>query len=97
MRNEHYNITLKTPMGSKRGELVLEVKSNGLIGNLTVMGNNNHFSKGSIINEKFVFSGKLSTAVGKIDYAFEGIIDGDSLSGMVKTQKVNMLLTGTKT
>jgi len=89
-----YNVMLKTPMGVKKGELVLIPEGDVLNGKLVVMGQENPIEPGKTDGTKFSFSGELKTAVGKMSYECAGNVEGDAITGSVKTKKGTLTLTG---
>ena len=89
-----YEVSLKTPMGLKKGELILNEEDSIITGNLVVMGKENEINPGKSDGENFTFSGKLKTAMGVVPYTCEASISGEEISGTVKTKKGDMALTG---
>lgn len=94
MVSGHYNVKLKTPMGLKKGELILEEQDGTLCGKMLVMGKENPLTDGKVSGDSFTFSGELTTAAGKMAFSCEGSVSGDEISGKVKTKKGDMPLSG---
>ena len=89
-----YEVSLKTPMGLKKGELILSDAEGLITGKMVVMGKENEIDPGKSNGENFTFSGKLKTAMGVVPYTCEASISGEAISGTVKTKKGDMALTG---
>lgn len=89
-----YEVSLKTPMGLKKGELILFDAEGLITGKMVVMGKENEIDPGKSNGENFTFSGKLKTAMGVVPYTCEASISGEAISGTVKTKKGDMALTG---
>lgn len=91
-----YEVTLKTPMGPKKGELVLKEDGSVLTGKMVVMKKENPLGPGTVDGDEFSFDGKLKTSVGMTSYICTGRVQGDAISGEVITKKGNLQLTGTR-
>jgi hypothetical protein len=91
-----YNIIVKTPLGPKKGSIVLSVKENSLSGTIELFGKQNTFDNGTINGNQCSFSGNLQSPVGKVAYETNGTIDGDSLTANAKTKQGDMPITGTR-
>lgn len=89
-----YELILKTPMGAKKGELVLKVDGGSLNGSIIVKGKENPFEGGTVDGDSFTFSGELNSSVGKMAYDTHGIVDGDTLTGEAKAKKGTLKLNG---
>lgn len=89
-----YEVSLKSPMGLKKGELKLHSEGGVLSGGMTVMGKENPIGPGTAEGDNFSFSGELKTAVGKLAYMCEGRVEGNAISGVAKTKKGDLPLTG---
>lgn len=89
-----YNVMLKTPMGVKKGQLILASDGEALTGKLIALGEENCFTNGSTSGDSFTFSGELKTAMGKVAYECAGSVDDNAISGSVKTKKGTLALTG---
>jgi len=82
-----YFLALKTPMGIKNGELVLEELGNVLTGRMKLFGTERGIIPGRREGSRFAFSGEWETAVGVLAYECTGLAEGDTLSGVAKTRK----------
>lgn len=91
-----YQVILKTPMGAKKGELILKNENGILSGSMTALGKSNLLNPGTTDGQCFEFSGELQTAVGKLAYECKGQVKDDAISGIAKTKKGNMALSGKK-
>ena len=91
-----YSAVLKTPMGAKKGELILKTEGEVLTGAMLVLGKENLINTGKVNGNEFTFTGKLKTAVGMLEYECIGSVEGDELVGIAKTKKGNMQLKGTR-
>lgn len=89
-----YDVSLKTPMGVKKGILELSEEGGTVKGKMIVMGKENPIEPGTTDGTQFTFSGKLKTALGMTPYTCEGSVDGDVISGTVKTKKGDMPMSG---
>ena len=89
-----YSITLKTPVGAKKGELILKTDGSGLTGAIVVKGTESPIEAGTVNGSAFTFRGTLDTALGKMAYNAAGHVDGDAITGEAKTKKGTMKLSG---
>lgn len=96
MVNGKYSITLKTPLGARKGELELTGTEEKLHAVLNVMKKVNEF-EGSAEGDTFTLAGVLKTGMGSFDCTFTGTVDGDVLTGTGKSKKGEIALTGTRT
>lgn len=96
MIDGNYSITLKTPMGLKKGELALIGKDGVLTGKMSALGKENEINPGTYDGDNFSFSGELKTAVGRLAYDLSGTADGNTISGVAKTKKGDLILKGTR-
>lgn len=91
-----YEVSLKTPMGLKKGELIINEADGIITGKMVVMGKENEIDPGKSDGNNFTFSGKLKTAMGVVPYTCEASVSGETVSGTVKTKKGDMSLTGNR-
>lgn len=91
-----YAISIKTPMGLKKGELTLAGNDGILTGKMSALGKENEITPGTYSGDDFAFSGELKTAVGKLAYNLSGTVNGNELSGVAKTKKGDLILKGTR-
>ena len=89
-----YEVSLKTPMGVKKGDLTLSDTDGVITGKMVVMGKENDIDPGKADRDSLTFSGKLKSAIGVVSYTCEASVDGDIINGTVKTKKGDMALTG---
>lgn len=91
-----YSALMKTPMGMKKGDLVLEEKDGMLNGKMIFMGKENPISGQAAEGDHFHFEGVLQTAVGRIPFACDGTVAGDVLTASVQSGKGNFGIRGTR-
>lgn len=91
-----YTISLKTPLGLKKGELTLKDEGGVLTGTMSALGKEQPIEAGSCSGDAFSFSGSLKTAAGRLAYSCEGTVEGDTLAGVAKTKKGDLVLKGTR-
>lgn len=95
MVNGKYSITLKTPLGARKGELELSGTEEKLHAVLNVMKKLNEF-EGSADGDAFKLAGILKTGIGSFDCTFTGTVNKNVLSGIGKSKKGEIILTGTR-
>ena len=96
MENGKYMIKVASPQGVKDAELNLTAANSILNAELSMKGKPLPTNAGTINGEDITFSGKLKTPVGKMDYTFVGKVEGDKLSGVMKTKKGDFPVNGIK-
>lgn len=89
-----YSVSLKTPMGLKKGDLVLATKEGTLTGKMIIMGKENPITDGTCEGDSFHFAGDLKTAVGKLSFTCDGSVSGDTLTAETRSKKGNFQITG---
>ena len=89
-----YTLTLKTPVGAKKGELVLEESGTSLTGAIIVKGKRSPIENGAVDGERFSFCGVLETSMGKMAYEASGSVSGDVITGEAKTSKGSLKMSG---
>jgi hypothetical protein len=94
MLDGKYEIIMKTPMGTKKGTVILRVDGDTIRGRLDIMGNSIMLENGTVNGNSFTFRGELKIPMGKVAFLVEGSIDGDRLTAITKTKKGNMSITG---
>lgn len=94
MINGTYDVKLKTPMGLKKGQLVLSSNGEQLTGALVALGQESPFEDGRVSGEQFSFRGAMNTVLGRLEYDCTGSVDGDAVSGSVNTKKGVLTFTG---
>lgn len=92
-----YDVSAKTPLGKKKGTIVLAADGDVCNAKLTIMGKTKDL-KGSIAGEEVTFEGNVSLPfpIGKVDYVLTGTVEGDDLSGVCKTKKFKFDVNGTR-
>lgn len=95
MVNGKYSITLKTPLGARKGELELSGTEEKLHAVLNVMKKVNEF-EGSADGNDFKLEGVLKTGIGSFECTFTGTVSENVLSGIGKSRKGEITLTGTR-
>lgn len=96
MISGRYEITLKSPLGSKKGELSLTEADGTLAGAMKLLGTENTLA-GSLCGDNcFHFTGVLQTPITALRYECVGNVADDTLHGIVKTSKGDFLLTGSR-
>lgn len=96
MINGTYSIMLKTPMGVKKGEMILALDGTALHGSIVIKGKENPFSDGTVDGDSFTFSGELMSPVGKLVYDCIGSVTGDELAATAKAKKGTIQITGNR-
>ena len=92
-----YNVTADTPMGKMSSTLTLQTDDGLLSGSMsTGMMGKAKFSGGKIDGNSFNFNGTMKSILGKMEMSGSGKVDGDSISGEVKTSKGNFSFNGTR-
>lgn len=94
MINGRYSIILKTPMGAKKGRLLIEEAAGTVTGRMTLLGRETTLTRGRCEGDSFTFAGALETAIGRLEYVYSGYVDGDKLSGTVRTSKGDFSIKG---
>lgn len=90
-----YAVVLKTPLGAKKGKLILKSEEDKLTGTMLALGSKEEIQNGKVSDNHFSFEGSFKTALGKLDYQAEGSYKNNSLLGVAKTKKGNFALKGT--
>ena len=94
--NSSYKISMKTPIGLKRGTLVLSWENGLLNGYISAMGYKSPFTDGKTDGNTFEFSGTLNAGFSKFKYSAKGTMTGDSLSAIAATKYGNLRIEGKK-
>nr|WP_319487616.1 hypothetical protein [uncultured Caproiciproducens sp.] len=95
--NATFNVTLSTPIGTKKGVVTFLDKNGVLSGSIRAMGRSNYFKNGKIIGNSFEFSGILNAGFFNFRYTAKGIIDGDTLNAIATTNSGTFQIIGTRT
>ena len=94
MVNGTYEIMIKTPMGVKKGEMILKEDGEKLSGSFVIKGKENSFADGTVSGDHFTFDGELMSSVGKMVYTCEGDVTGDEVSAKAVAKKGTLTITG---
>lgn len=94
MIDGNYSITLKTPMGAKKGKLVMRENEGVVTGRMTALGKETMLNPGRSEGDSFTFTGVLETAIGKLEYVCSGYVSGGVLSGIARTSKGDFRISG---
>ncbi|MEO1136615.1 MAG: hypothetical protein AAFW68_08405 [Pseudomonadota bacterium] len=78
-----WNITIKTPMGDQNGVLTLKQDGDALTGEMSGSSGNAPIENGKVEGEKLSWSTKVTSPM-PITLEFEGLTEGDKISGNVK-------------
>ena len=82
-----YSFSLNTPMGEQKGSILFNQEEGGpLKGTFKSIVGVNEFTDGTLDGDDFVFSFKASTQMGMSTFEVKGTLDGDKITGVVKTQ-----------
>ncbi len=91
-----YSIVMKTPMGAKKGLLVMDESAGVLSGSINVKDRENRFEGGTVTGDEFSFSGVLNSSVGKMEYSCAGKVEGDKLTATAVAKRGTLILNGTR-
>jgi hypothetical protein len=80
-----YDIIAKTPKGNQEGKLVFKTDGSTLTGTSESGGETVELMDGAANGNEFQFKVKQQTPMGKLTVTFTGTVDGDAISGKVKT------------
>ncbi|MCH9274866.1 hypothetical protein JS533_000990 [Bifidobacterium amazonense] len=88
-----YNVTVRTPLGARKG--VVELKDDGgtLVAKVNVKGRS-QTAVGTVDGTMFAFSGTMKTPVGLLDYHIGGWVDGDDITAVCATSKGKFSVNG---
>lgn len=78
-----WNITIKTPMGEQNGVLTLKQDGDTLTGEMSGSSGNAAIENGKVEGEKLSWHAKVTSPM-PLTLEFEGLTEGDSISGNVK-------------
>ncbi len=92
-----YNIMADTPLGRKKITLTMKIDGNSLCGSasMAMMGKAD-FSGGRVEGNSFEFEVEMSSPFGRISMSNSGNVEGDIISGEVKTSMGNMKYSGNR-
>lgn len=89
-----YNISVKTPKGYQDGKLIFKTEGTTLTGTSESAGETVELTDGVAKENEFQFKVKQQTPMGKLTVTFGGAVDGDAISGKVKTPLGQMPFEG---
>ena len=89
-----WRLVLKTPMGEKTPIINITESQTGLVGTITEGAKTDELLEVSAYGDKLKFTAQIKSPMGKMQLAFNGTVDGDSLSGKVKTPMGSKPFTG---
>ena len=90
-----YEVSAKTPLGAKKGRLVLATSGEECTADLSIAGKTKRLV-GTIDGDAVVFEGsvKMPFPFGKVNYVLAGSVVGDELVGLCRTKKFSFDVTG---
>ena len=91
-----YNVTLVTPFGPKRGNVVFTDDNGVLSGSIHAAGDTNNFRNGKANGNAFEFSGVLNAGFFRIQYTAKGTVEGNALEAVAATNLGTFQMYGTK-
>jgi len=78
-----WNITIKTPMGDQNGTLTLKQDGDALTGSMSGAQGDAPIEDGKVEGDKLTWKSKITTPM-PMTLEFEGLTEGDVISGNVK-------------
>lgn len=93
-----YDVVARTPLGAKKGKLVLATEADTCTAELTVAGKTAHL-QGTVDEQDMVtFTGdvKMPFPFGRVGFELVGTVEGDELSGTCRTKKFSFEVCGTR-
>lgn len=94
MVNGTYEIMMKTPIGVKKGQMILNADGEKLSGAFVIKGKENSFTDGTVSGDHFSFGGELMSSVGKMVYTCEGDVTGDEVTAKAVAKKGTLTISG---
>ena len=92
----NYEISVKTPMGNQDGKLVFKTDGSTLTGTSESAGETVDLLDGKADGNEFQFKVKQKSPVGRLKVTFIGSLEGDVVSGHVKTPLGKVQFEGKK-
>ena len=89
-----YESMMKTPMGVKKGLMILHADGEKLSGTFVIKGKENPFSDGAVSGNHFNFGGELMSSVGKMVYTCEGDVAGDEVTAKAVAKRGTLTISG---
>ena len=92
-----YDVKAKTPLGKKKGTLILTTNGETCEADLTIAGKTKHLT-GTLEGETVTFTGSvhLPFPLGNVEYTLSGTVTEDTLSGTCRTKKFSFDVEGTR-
>lgn len=92
-----YTVEAKTPLGKRRGGLVLTTEGDTCIADLTIAGKTKRL-EGTIEGEEVTFEGSVHMPFpfGNVNFVLSGTVEGDELTGVCRTKKFKFDVHGTR-
>ena len=92
-----YQVEAKTPLGKKKGAVVLQTSDDACIADLQVKKKTKRL-EGKLQDELVTFTGdvKLPRPFGKVNFVLAGTVVGDDLFGVCRTKKFSFDVMGTR-
>lgn len=91
-----YLSTIKTPLGTKQGRLILVTNDNKLSGSIEAMGMRSTFTNGTIDGNTCKFSGAFKSFMSYISYEATGTVIEDEMKLVANTNKGKFEFVGKK-
>lgn len=89
-----YEIMMKTPMGVKKGQMIMNEDGEKLSGAFVIKGKDNPFTDETVTGDHFSFGGELMSPVGKMVYTCEGDVTGDEVTAKAVAKKGALTISG---
>lgn len=78
-----FDVVLRSPLGPRMGTLALRRNGEALQGSLSFFSTENAIVEGTVIGNRYLFSGTVATAAGAREYRAAVTIENDLLSGEI--------------
>lgn len=89
-----YEITLKSPLGLKKGSISVIANEDGIRGTIDILNDTNQFAGRVLPDNKFEAYGELKTPTGQVPYNVEGMVEENGFHALMNTTKGLMELRG---
>ena len=80
-----FSLLMKTPMGPQKGNITFTPAGANLKGVFASILGTNEFTGGGVDGDDFFFSFKADTQMGVQTFEVKGSIEGDEITGVIKT------------
>jgi hypothetical protein len=90
-----WNVTIKTPIGERRGVLELKVEGSKVSGSLSDGEHHVRISDGKINGNQLSWSAKLEKPM-RLTFKFNAVVDADRISGSARNLLGSATFTGVK-